>query len=115
VYTGRLDAQDVSLAGPSPESTEAGLTFRKTVTPAVQKRDPLASGPSTAPVDTRPGDTGTASEMTARTDTETLGATAPSTSSDHPFGEFPDTQTAVDHLYEAFQRRYRVDRERRGL
>jgi hypothetical protein len=32
-----------------------------------------------------------------------------------PFTEFPDTQTAVDHLYEAFQRRYRVDRERRGL
>lgn len=52
---------------------------------------------------------------TAEAATERREAPAPTGAPTPPFASFPSTEAAVDHVYREIERRWRIERERRGL
>jgi hypothetical protein len=79
-------------------------------------REPVAGDPTApGPVNARPLAASTTGGQGDADSTALVGRDAPPQNSTSPFASFPDTDTAIDHVYREIERRWRIDRERRGL
>lgn len=113
---------DVGRSGPASDDGNAPVTLtyrdagardsgtrQATRTAERRRTDSVALGASRDGAESAveaPSETATG-PATDRPDT----AAAPAS----PFASFPDTDAAIDHVYREIERRWRIDRERRGL
>ncbi|MEF8841161.1 MAG: hypothetical protein V5A62_05990 [Haloarculaceae archaeon] len=124
---------DIGRAGPASDDGTGPLTLTYrdagardggvrgvTRTPGRRRVDP--SAPPTAATAESVGQNGSMGRAGGSVEDATATGTGSTTDPhgksrvpDVPFASFPDTDAAIDHVYREIERRWRIDRERRGL